>query len=121
MTDGCCELRRTHRVVFGSSPDGVRGSNDLSTANPPARKDSCPATGPVVTAASRVHFWRAAKLTGCNDQSVLQQSPLVEIFNERTESIVEHRPHQVSITTDRTERARPVDVPGDLVKHCFEH
>ena len=35
--------------------------------------------------------------------------------------MVEHGSHQVTVTTNGTERCRPVDVPRDFVKHRFEH
>src|SRR5690606_3902103 len=52
---------------------------------------------------------------------VFEHTALLQIFEQRAETKVEHGADQVAVAFDGAERRGPVDVPGDLIEYGFEH
>src|SRR5262245_28161202 len=104
MVDRRRNFSWAHRSILRKPANGVGSSNHLSAANAATRENARPAPGPMVSSTSRIHFRCAPELARRHHQSVLQETTLVEIFDERTECMVEHWTDQITIATDRTER-----------------
>ena len=75
---------------------------------------------PVITATCRIHSRRAAKLGQVADQRLIEQTPLIEIFQQRAVSLVIEGRHDIFHALDRGKRFRAVDIPGNFVEHGQE-
>src|SRR5438034_728982 len=114
-------LLRSYRPVLWRSADIVGRADNHAPLDAPAAHDHRPASGPVVATAGGIDLGRAAELAGGDNQRRIEQPSLAEVLEERCESVVEHRPNQIAIATDRAEGRRAVYVPGDFVEDRLKH
>lgn len=76
------DIARLHRTIRRNAANGVTGSDRLSAFHATARETHSEALGPVIPSASRVYFGGTAKLGQVANQSVAEQTPLMQIFDQ---------------------------------------
>ena len=118
-------MARTSAGVTGRSLGTAPISSDSPTTRPPwmppRGENRGPASGPVIATAGRVDLGRAPELAHGHDQCILQHPAVLQILQQRGETVVEHGTDQIGVAADGAEGGRSMDVPRDLVEDGLEH
>ncbi len=80
--DGGREIAGRDGILVGVGPDLVAGPPGLASLNPSAREDDAVTVGPMVPSAGGIDPRRSTKFTRGDDESAVEQSPLVEVLQQ---------------------------------------
>src|SRR5580698_6193733 len=75
----------------------------------------------MIAAACRIDTRRASKFTRSHHQGTVEQPTLAQILKQGTVGVIEHRANQIAVATNRAERSRPMNVPGNVIEYGLKH